>query len=523
MLNTGTLQTLITMCIYIAIVIGIGVYFAKKSNANSENFFIGGRSLGPWVAAMSAEASDMSGWLLMGLPGVAYWSGVADAFWTALGLALGTYLNWLIVSKRLRKYSLVAGNAITIPDFFSNRFKENKKVIMTIASLFILIFFSVYAGSCFVTCGKLFSSMFGVNYQAMMLVGAIFVVTYTFLGGFLAESVSDFMQAILMICALVAVLVFGVINAGGISGVVENIRDIPGFMEFFHIAQPTAGDGGVQLVENGKAVFGDAGKYGVLNAVSMLAWGLGYFGMPQVLLRFIAIRKSSELKSSRRIATVWCVISLVAAVFIGLIGRSLFPTEASLLSKSGAENIFIHMSQAFFHPIFAGLVMAGILAATISSSDSYLLIASSAISKNLYQGVFKKNATDKQVMNVSKITLLLVALVGIIIALDDDSVIFGIVSFAWAGFGATFGPLMLFSLFWKRMNRAGAIAGMLAGGASVFIWKLVISPIGGLFAIYELLPAFIISCIAIVVVSLLTKEPSQEIQDEFEIAKTVEC
>lgn len=521
-MDNNTLQMLITMCLYIAVVIGIGIYFAKKSNKNSENFFIGGRSLGPWVAAMSAEASDMSGWLLMGLPGVAYWCGVADAFWTALGLALGTYLNWLIVSKRLRKYSFVAGNAITIPDFFSNRFRENKKIIMTISSLFILIFFSVYAGSCFVTCGKLFSSMFNANYQVMLLIGALFVITYTFLGGFLAESVSDFMQALLMVCALVAVLIFGIINAGGISEVFENIKNIPGFTEFFHIAQPTVNDG-VQVVSDGKAMFDGAADYGILNAISMLAWGLGYFGMPQVLLRFIAIRKADELKSSRRIATVWCIISLTAAVLIGLIGRSLFPTESSLLTKSGAENVFVFMSNMFFHPIFAGLIMAGILAATISSSDSYLLIASSAISKNLYQGVFKKNATDKQVMTVSRITLLLVALVGVIIALDEKSVIFGIVSFAWAGFGATFGPLMLFSLFWKRTTRSGAIAGMLAGGISVFVWKLVLNPLGGVFAIYELLPAFIISCIFIVIVSLLSKEPSAEIQADFDKAKTIEC
>lgn len=514
------IQMLVTMCIYIAIVIGIGAYFAKRSNQNSENFFIGGRSLGPWVAAMSAEASDMSGWLLMGLPGVAYWCGIADAFWTAVGLALGTYLNWLIVSKRLRKYSLVAGNAITIPDFFSNRFKENKKVIMTIASLFILIFFAVYAGSCFVTCGKLFNQMFGIDYQLMMFVGAVFVIIYTFIGGFLAESVSDFMQAILMICALIVVLTVGVLHAGGVSAVIDNIKNIPGYLEFFKIAQPTV-ENGVQIVENGKPMFDEAADYGILNVLSMLAWGLGYFGMPQVLLRFIAIRKADELKRSRRIATVWCVISLAAAVCIGIIGRGIYGGE--LLTKASAENIFNFMSESLLHPLFAGVIMAGILAATISSSDSYLLIAASAISKNLYQGVIKKDATDKQVMIVSRITLLAVALVGMIIALDENSVIFGIVSFAWAGFGATFGPLMIFSLFWKRMTRGGAIAGMLAGGISVFVWKLILNPLGGVFAIYELLPAFIISCLFIVVVSLCTKEPSAEIQEEFERAKTIEC
>ncbi len=521
-MDSRTLQMFITMCIYILIVIGIGAFFAKRSNKNSENFFIGGRSLGPWVAAMSAEASDMSGWLLMGLPGVAYWCGVADAFWTALGLALGTYLNWLIVSKRLRKYSMVANNSITIPDFFSNRFKENKKVIMTIASLFILIFFAVYTGSCFVTCGKLFNQIFGIDYLYMMLAGAIFVIIYTFLGGFLAESVSDFMQAIIMVCALLVILIIGTIEAGGISNVFEKIQSIPGFLEFFQIATPTTDANGVQMVTGGEAVFGEAGNYGWLSAVSMLAWGLGYFGMPQVLLRFIAIRKADELKRSRRIATIWCVISLTAALFIGLVGRSLYSTNEALLTKSSAENVFIVMANTLLHPIPAGLVMAGILAATISSSDSYLLIAASSISKNLYQGVFKKDATDKQVMLVTRITLLLVALVGIIIALDKNSVIFGIVSFAWAGFGATFGPLMLFSLFWKRTTRAGAIAGMLSGGISVFVWKLVLNPLGGIFTIYELLPAFIISSLFIVIVSLSTNPPSDEIQAEFEKAKTIE-
>lgn len=517
---TNTFQMFITMCIYIMIVIGIGAYFAKRANQSSEDFFIGGRSLGPWVAAMSAEASDMSGWLLMGLPGVAYWCGIADAFWTALGLALGTYFNWLIVSKRLRKYSLVAGNAITIPDFFSNRFKEDKKVIMTIASLFILIFFAVYAGSCFVTCGKLFNQMFGIDYRLMMLAGALFVIAYTFLGGFLAESVSDFMQAILMVIALIVILTVGTHAAGGLSQVIENVKSIPGFLEFFRIAQPTV-ENGVQQLVNNQPVFGEAADYGLLKIFSMLAWGLGYFGMPQVLLRFIAIRKADELKRSRRIAIVWCAISLVAAVSIGIIGRSLYPT--AFVTAADAENIFTLMSRSLLHPLFAGVIMAGILAATISSSDSYLLIAASAISKNLYQGVIKKNATDKQVMNVSRITLLGVALAGIIIALDENSVIFGIVSFAWAGFGATFGPLMLFSLFWKRMTREGAIAGMLAGGISVFVWKLLLNPLGGIFTIYELLPAFIISSLFIVIVSLCTKEPSAEIQEEFERAKTIEC
>ena len=520
-MSTSSAQMLISMVLYMCVVIGIGVYFAKRANQNSDNYYLGGRSLGPWVAAFSAEASDMSGWLLMGLPGLAYWCGLADAFWTAIGLAIGTYINWLLVAKRLRRYSHVAGNSITLPEFFSNRFHETKKVILTISSLFILIFFCVYAASCFVTCGKLFSSIFGAPYIPMMLCGVAFVVIYTFLGGFLAESASDFMQAIIMVFALLVVLVSGTIAAGGMGEVLENIKNIPGFLEFFNIASPAVNEAGEQIVENGAPLFNEALPYPLLSVASMLAWGLGYFGMPQVLLRFMAIRRSDELTKSRRVATVWVLISLLAAVTIGLVGRAFAPT--AFVTKSSAENIFSYLASMLMHPLFAGLIMAGILAATISSSDSYLLIAASAFSKNLFQGVFHTKANDKQVMVVSRVTLIVIALIGSLIALDENSVIFTIVSFAWAGFGATFGPLMLFSLFWKRTTRAGAIAGMLSGGAMVFIWNYLVKPLGGMFGIYELLPAFIVSCIFIVVVSLITKTPDKEILDEFELAKTFEC
>ena len=520
-MESGQIQTLVTMVLYIGVVIGIGVYFAKRANENSENYYLGGRSLGPWVAAFSAEASDMSGWLLMGLPGLAYWTGLADAFWTAAGLAIGTYINWLIVARRLRHYSEIAGNAITLPDFFSNRFHEKKKVLMTISSLFILIFFCVYASSCFVTCGKLFSSLFGVDYHIMMVIGAVFVVVYTFLGGFLAESASDFMQAVVMVLALIIILTLGTIAAGGLGEVFANLKAIPGYLGFFSQATPALDEAGNQIIQNGAPLFGEASSYSFISALSMLAWGLGYFGMPQVLLRFMAIRHKDELTKSRRIATVWVVISLFAAIMIGFIGRAYAP--AQFLTNSDAENIFSYLASILMHPLFAGLVMAGILAATISSSDSYLLIAASAFSKNLFQGVFHTKANDKQVMVVSRVTLIVIALIGALIALDEDSIIFTIVSFAWAGFGATFGPLMLFSLFWKRTTREGAIAGMLAGGIMVFVWNFLIKPMGGIFGIYELLPAFLISSVFIVVVSLVTPEPDKAILDEFESAKTFEC
>ena len=518
-MSQDTVKVLIAMCGYMLIVIAIGIYFAKRSQKNSDNYFLGGRSLGPWVTAMSAEASDMSGWLLMGLPGVAYWCGLADAFWTALGLALGTYINWLVVAKRLRSYSAVSGDSITIPDFLSNRYHEKKKVILSVSALFILVFFTVYAASCFVTCGKLFSTLFGFSYHSMMIVGAVFVLLYTFLGGFLAESASDFMQGVVMFFALLVVLVVGTINAGGFWAVIENAQSIDGFFSLTSIASPAVDANGVQQAVNGVPQFGEAGSYGFLTIISTLSWGLGYFGMPQVLLRFMAIRKRRELTRSRRIATVWVVISLAAAVYIGLMGRAMFPVEETLSTASGAENIFIVISRALFHPVVAGVVMAGILAATISSSDSYLLIASSAFSKNLFGGVLKKNATDKQVMWVARIVLMVIALIGIAIAWDENSVIFTVVSFAWAGFGATFGPIMLFSLFWKRTTRAGAVAGMVTGGVMVFVWNLLIRPLGGILDIYELFPAFVLSCIAIVVVSLLTKAPDKAITDEFERAK----
>ena len=518
-MSGDTIKILLAMFGYMAAVIGIGVYFAKRAQANSENYFLGGRSLGPWVAAMSAEASDMSGWLLMGLPGVAYWCGLADAMWTAIGLGLGTYVNWLLVARRLRRYSAISGDAITVPDFLSNRFHEKKKIIMGISAGLILVFFTVYAGSCFVTCGKLFSTLFGVSYHTMMIVGAIFVVVYTFIGGFLAESASDFMQAVVMIIALLTILILGTSAAGGIDAVIENAAKIPGYLSPTAQAAPVVDANGVQQAVNGAAQFGEATSYGPLTIISTLSWGLGYFGVPQVLLRFMAIRKEGELKRSRRIATVWVAIALFSAVFIGMIGRALYPTEASLATASGAENVFIVLSQGLLPAVLAGIIMAGILAATISSSDSYLLIAASAFSKNIYEGIMKKGkADDKKVMKISRIVLVVIALIGMIIAWDENSVIFSIVSFAWSGFGATFGPIMLFSLFWKRTTRQGAIAGMIVGAATVFIWNLGLSPLGGIFSIYELFPGFVFSCITIVIVSLLTEKPSKEIEEEFERA-----
>ena len=503
-MNAVNFQHLIAMVVYMLAIIGIGIYFAKRSNRSADAYFLGSRSLGPWVAAFSAEASDMSGWLLMGLPGLAYWTGLAEAGWTAIGLFIGTYFNWLIVSRRLRRYSDHL-NAITIPGFFSRRFREKNNLIQLISSLVIILFFTVYAGQCLASCGKLFVNLFGLGYHQMMVIAAVFVLLYTFLGGFLAESASDFMQAIVMVVALVAILALAVVNAGGMSAVIENAKSIDGFMSLGRVATPST---------EAANVFGSAKPYSVLTIASSLAWGLGYFGMPQVLLRFMGIRSEGELTRSRRVACIWLFISMGAAVFIGIVGRSVAGLE--YLSNAQAENIFIDTATAFLPPLLAGLACAGILAASISSSDSYLLISTSALAENIYHGILKKDASDKQIMTVSRIAMAAITLIAMIIAWDSNSTIFGITSFAWAGFGAAFGPLMLFSLFWKRVNQAGALAGMIVGGAMVFIWKYLVAPLGGVFAIYELLPAFIIGSIALVVVSLLTPAPDAEIEADFD-------
>ena len=505
-MSNANLQHLIAMVIYMAAVIGIGVAFARRANKSAEDYFLGGRTLGPWVTAFSAEASDMSGYLLMGIPGLAYWSGLADAGWTMIGLGLGTYLNFLLVSRRLRRYSLKL-DAFTIPDFFSRRFHEKKHILLLASSLVIIIFFSVYAAQCLSACGKLFSNLFGLSYESMMIVAAAFVLLYTFLGGYLAESASDFMQALVMVTVLVLILVIGIGAAGGLAAVIANAKSFDGFWAMFRTAAPS------DTVVNG---FGPARPYGFLTIVSTMAWGLGYFGMPQVLLRFMSIRSEGELKRSRRVAIGWFIVSGAAAIMIGVVGRSIAGLD--YLSNGAAENVFIDAACSFLPPILAGFACAGVLAASISSSDSYLLITASAVSQNIYRGILKRDATEKQVMWCSRITLTVVTLIAMLIAWNSDSTIFGITSFAWAGFGAAFGPLMLFSLFWKRTTYSGAIAGMISGGAMVFIWKLLIRPLGGAWNIYELLPAFIVSSLVIVIVSLAGKQ-DEELAAEFEAVK----
>lgn len=507
----------VAILIYFIAVLTIGFIYAKRSNSSASEYFLGGRKVGPWFTALSAEASDMSGYLLMGLPGLAFFTGAGEAGWTAVGLAIGTYLNWRFVAKRLRRYSVVANDSITLPGFYSNRFHDSKNIVGTIAAVIILLFFCVYTGSCFVTCGKLFHTLFGWDYSVMMVFGALIVFMYTMVGGYLSVVATDFVQGCLMFFALLVVVIGSITMAGGVQATAAFLSDIPGFLSATSVATPLLDESGAQMAMDGTPLFDDPTPFGVLTIISTLSWGLGYFGMPQVLVRFLGIRSEEEVKQSRIIAVVWVVISMLAAVLIGLIGRKALPMLlGGAVTSSSAESIFIMLSQVMLPAFMCGIVVSGILAASMSSASSYLLITGSSVAENIFRGIFKKNATDEQVLIVSRITLTVVLLFGILVAWNEDSVIFTVVSYAWAGLGASFGPLTLFSLYWKRTTKQGAIAGMLTGAATVLIWHNFIKPLGGVFGIYELLPAFLLSCLAIYVVSKLTPTPSQEILADFD-------
>ena len=498
---------LITIALYMGFMVFVGISFTKK-NKSTDDFYLGGRKLGPFVTAMSAEASDMSSWLLMGLPGVALATGIAEAFWTAAGLAIGTYLNWLIVAKRIRTYSEKV-QANTLPDFFSNRFHDKSGMLVLAAAIIIIVFFVPYTASGFASVGKLFNSLFGVNYHIAMIVGAAVIVAYTMTGGFLAASTTDFIQSIIMTVALIVVVIFGIFSVDGMVNVVSAVDGLPGYLSLTNLF-------------DGKTF--SATPFSLLAIVSTLAWGLGYFGMPHILLRFMAIKDKEKLKTSRRVASVWVVISMGVAIFIGVVGYAM--VNAGVVSLSDPERIIIEIAKllsthAWILAIVAGLIIAGILASIMSTSDSQLLAAASSVSENIVRRFIKKDIKPKNSMLVARVTVAIISVVSVLFAWDPDSSVFKIVSFAWAGFGAAFAPLVLFSLFWKRTTKWGALAGIISGGASAIIWEYVITPIGnthGISAltIYELLPAFIISCLFIVVVSLATKAPEKEVIDEFE-------
>ena len=507
-MNASTICIMLTIVVYLLLVLVVGFHFAKKNESVSD-FYLGGRKLGPLVTAMSAEASDMSSYLLMGLPGLAYLTGVADVGWTALGLAVGTYLNWLFTARRLRRYTHVT-KSFTLPQFFSRRFHDDKNIICAIAAVIIIIFFIPYTASGFAACGKLFGSLFNADYMTAMIISAIVIVAYTAAGGFLAASTTDFIQSIIMTIALLFVLVFSTISAGGIGAVIENAKALPGYLSVTHtFVQDT----------------NSAQPYSFLQIISTLAWGLGYFGMPHILLRFMAIEDEKKLKISRRVASVWVVIAMAVAVLIGVVGRGMTANGMiAQLSGSDSETIIVKVAHllstyGYFPAMMAGLILAGILASTMSTADSQLLAASSSVSQNIMQETLHMNVSKKTSMLVARLTAIVLAVIAILIARNPNSSVFEIVSFAWAGFGAAFGPVVICTLFWKRTNWQGALAGMIAGGASVFVWKYLVAPLGGVFAIYELLPAFLVGLFVIIVVSLATKAPEQDIIDEFELAK----
>lgn len=501
-MSENAIAILIAFILYLAMMLMVGVITMKKTNS-SEDYFIGGRGLNSWVAALSAQASDMSGWLLMGLPGSIYLAGTGKA-WIAIGLFIGTVLNWVLISKRLRRYTIVANNSMTLPEFFQNRFRDEKKVLLGISSVVIVVFFLVYTASALASGGKLFNSVFGLSYHAALLIGAAVILAYTFMGGFLAVCTTDFIQGSLM---LVALLTVPIIAYGAVSG------DFGGALAAHDVADSS-------LYMN--LFYANGEKCTFISIISDLAWGLGYCGMPHILVRFMAVKSEKELKKSSVIAIIWVAISLVAACVIGVVGRGYL---SETLTETNSENVFIRMIQEIFSGNFGlcligGLFLCGILAAIMSTADSQLLVCASAASKDIYKNIMKPDAEDKKVLGVSRITVIVIAVLACVIAWDPNSSIMGLVSDAWAGLGAAFGPLVVCSLFWKRTNFAGAVAGILSGGLFVILWDYI-PFVGGqtpyaATGIYSLLLGFFISLLFIVVVSLLTKAPSQDMLDEFE-------
>ncbi|MBO7709944.1 MAG: sodium/proline symporter [Lachnospiraceae bacterium] len=501
---------LVAMIVYLGLMVTIGAVVSRR-NMTVGDFYLGGRKLGPLVTAMSAEASDMSSWLLMGLPGVAYLSGLADVTWTIIGLAVGTYLNWLFVAKPLRRYSETTGS-ITLPTFFSDRYGDDSHVLMLVAAAIIIIFFVPYTASGFAACGKLFGSLFGANYHAAMIISACVIILYTTLGGFLAASFTDLIQSIVMTIALIIVLGFATKTAGGFGAVMDNAKSLPGYFSLTATHDPVSGTGS---------------PYGFITILSTMAWGLGYFGMPHILLRFMAIRDDEKIKVSRRIATIWVVIAMFVAMFIGMAGLTMSKVGAvPVLEGSASETIIVKIADllsrnGIFFAVIAGVVLSGILACTMSTSDSQLLAASSSVSHDILTGFFRMKIDEKKLLMISRLSLCVIAVIGVILAWDSDSNVFRIVSFAWAGFGAAFGPVMLLALFWRRSNKWGALAGMICGGAMIFIWKFGVRPLGGAWNIYELLPAFIIAIVVNVIVSLATKAPDKAVTDVFDRVKSM--
>jgi len=506
---------------YLAMMLWIGFFFSKKQE-NLGDYYLGGRKMNKWVVALSAQASDMSGWLLMGLPGAIYVGGFSEA-WIGIGLLIGTYLNWKIVAQRLRRYSQACGDSITIPDFICNRFRDKTGASRIIAAVIILVFFTFYTASGFVSCAKLFTTTFGIpemieclggmsGYSLCLWIGAAVVVSYTLMGGYMAVCWTDFVQGTLMFVAIVLVPAVVVTEAGGFAATVDGLNQINPYLQALFTSATTA-----------KAT-------GFIGLVSCMAWGLGYFGMPHILVRFMSIDNPAEVKGSRRIAMTWVTISLGAATVIGLVFHLYLKQHGLTLADVGGdpEKCFMIMINGIFNGgfvarVFAGILLSAIMAAIMSTADSQLLVSASSFSNDFYKVVLRKKASNRELIVVSRLAVGAVALVAIVMAMNTQSeffkVVMKMVSFAWAGFGAAFGPLILLALFWKRTNLAGAVSGMVVGAATCFVWKFVLADLAGtypIFGLYELAPGFLLAFVVTVVVSLVTKKPSDDMVAEFD-------
>lgn len=498
------LGTLVSLSLYFAVMIGIGLYAFKKSTSDMQEYMLGGRNLSPKVTALSAGASDMSGWMLLGVPGAMYVSGLSS-IWIAIGLSVGAYLNYIFVAPRLRVYTELAKNSLTLPDFFENRFEDNTRVLRIVSSIVIIVFFTLYTSSGVVAGGKLFESSFGIDYISGLYITAGVVVVYTLFGGFLAVSLTDFVQGCIMFISLVMVPIVVLFEVGGISEASQSIQSVS---------------------ENMMSLWVDASTgqtISFIGIVSLMSWGVGYFGQPHIIVRFMAIRHVRDMKVARRIGMSWMIVSLFGAVATGLLGLAyVTKTQGSI---EDPETIFIYLSQVLFNPFIGGFLLAAILAAIMSTISSQLLVTSSSLTGDFYQVFVRRDASQKELVFVGRISVALVAGVAIAFAYNRDSTVLNLVSNAWAGFGAAFGPLVLFSLYWKRMTLQGAIAGMVSGALTVLIWVYAGISINGTALssiVYEIVPGFIVSCCMIVLVSRFTAPPKKSIQLTYQdVEKTV--
>ena len=484
---TNDVMIINAFVLYIGLMMAIGVYYYRRTK-NMSDYFLGNRKLGAWVTSLSAEASDMSGWMLMGVPGFAYLAGL-NAGWIAIGIALGTWANWQFVAARLRRYTELAGNALTLPEFLQNRYHDTSNLLRIVPAIFILIFFILYTSSGFVAAGKLFETVFGLPFQYAIFLGAGSVVFYTLIGGFLAVSRTDFIQGVMMFFAILIVPTCAAMSLGGFG---DTVSAISAYKE--SMLQPLTKP--------------DGSTMGAIELISLLAWGIGYFGQPHILVRFMAIKSTSELPQATRIAMTWVILSLAAAVAIGMVGTVYLTTP---LEGTNAETVFLVMTNQLFPPIIAGLMLSAVLAAIMSTASSQLLVAASAFAQDFYKTLLRKDADQAELVWISRASVLIIASIAVFLGFNPDSFILDMVAYAWAGFGAAFGPALLMSLFWKRTTRRGVIAGIIVGGVTVLAWKQF-----ELFGLYEIVPGFIFALIAIYIVSKLDAEPDRDIQETFD-------